>query len=810
MTLFTLLSRKKTAPSCQTGRRNRLDLEQLEDRVVRSSFSTLSLASTVSVDNLANAQATAIAFNTSPTINPTQQVIAVSNDLNPALFAITPVGYSLLDDPNGGGLGSLLDIARKEIAAKASQFRSQLGEPLAGFEYSQPGMGSQSTGDGFGLYQVFQGGSIYWSPQAAKFDADRGLNVGTAGAHVILGALRDRYIGSTELGVLISDTYALPGQTGGVLCNNFLNTDTGNLASIVSTPGIGTFAVSGQIWGKWVALGAGSYGVPIGFQHDLADGTASFQDFRWGNASGPLATIVTSKLTGTHDVVGAIRDKWIDVGALKWATPTTDSTVFLATGNRLNAIVNFRHFDGNDPHDLAIGTSSRGTFIVGGEIYTAWISIGVNKFGIPISDEQDALNGAKVSRFVLSSGRETAIYWTPNRDGYGWNFVAAIAQIGTDSHFYVDYGRGRGPEVPDWTPKGGPTGFEPVPPATGSTSSPLIVQPPVKIVAVYQDSVQSINDALWATLVSPNKLQATTTTLFVNDSTLLVDPSTYASAFGAIYQGDDFTSIFGSPEAPPEFSGEPATPAADTTVRDQLQARLADLDQVAAQAGQDLQAALDAQAASAAACEQIAADLQAAVQAQTAADQALATQTAALAKAEKKVVTAQTTADHSAAAYQVQVNLGVSLQAKMDQANTAYQQALAAQKANKNAKLSAGLLQTVNQTKATLDAATKAVASQKTAMLAAEKTMNSDAVALGKASAARDVAQAAVDAATEASAQAAQALADLQTAQLQAQADSDAAQQLAADLQARCDQLAADQAEVQSELAQAEADLAAV
>ncbi len=543
--LKSIAIRRKNSgrPSADGNRRAPLSLQRLEERQLLSGSPLLvtvaplygvvaQVQPPVTPYSLSSATSTTVTLDPVAALDPSVlQRESQSIALKPTFgyTSIPPVLDNVLDGP----ITISQDQGRIAIANKASEFRSKLGNPLPGFEYSQPSMGSYS--DGYGRYQYFQNGAIFWSPATAKNDIGLGLNPSTAGAHVVMGPIRDRYFKDTSFGYPTIDQSRLAGPTADAVFNNFYNPYSGRMTTIVYTPNIGAFVVSGAIRQKWIELGAGKYGVPTNYQIDKP-GAYVFQDFTWSD-SGQGATIVSSGQTGTHDVAGAIRDKWISWGAFKWGSPTTDSTVYSASGNRLNSVVHFRKFDSNGPHDSAFGTSSKGTFGVYGEIYTAWISMrrGEQEFGLPISDEYRwGTSGYdhpfdRESEFISPQGVARRIVWNSE----------LIDELKTQghTHFGVDYGNVL--QQLDFTPRGGPTGFEPIDGPTGASSSPLTMAALDLSVLVHDSTLATDTtrySALDLSVLVHDSIQATdtlaATPLTVSSTTLQTGPVDSVSQLG--------------------------------------------------------------------------------------------------------------------------------------------------------------------------------------------------------------------------------------------------------------------------------------
>lgn len=134
-----------------------------------------------------------------------------------------------------------------------------------------------------GRYNHFDGGSVYWSP--------------STGAHVVRGAIRDRWAGlgweGSSLGFPTTDE--TPARGGAF--NDFGG------GSIYWSPSTGAQVLRGAIRDKWRSIGGGTsvLGYPTTDERPLRTGAVS--SFRGGS-------IYWSRLTGAHVVGGDIRALW--------------------------------------------------------------------------------------------------------------------------------------------------------------------------------------------------------------------------------------------------------------------------------------------------------------------------------------------------------------------------------------------------------------------------------------------------------------------------------------------------------------------
>jgi uncharacterized protein with LGFP repeats len=162
-------------------------------------------------------------------------------------------------------------------------------------------------------------------------------------------------------------------------------------------PNIGNiFAVYGGIYQKWASLGleASFLGYPISDEVGCADGRGRDNDFQYGS-------IYWTPQTGAHEVHGAIRDKWAEFGwEHGFGYPITDETSTPDGKGRYN------HFE----RCSIYWTPQTGAHEVHGAIRDLWDSMGWERswLGYPISDEQDAPGGGRISYFQGGS-----ISWTP-------------------------------------------------------------------------------------------------------------------------------------------------------------------------------------------------------------------------------------------------------------------------------------------------------------------------------------------------------------------------------------------------------------
>jgi uncharacterized protein with LGFP repeats len=263
--------------------------------------------------------------------------------------------------------------------------------------------GEQATPNSEGIYEQFQGGTIYWSA--------------LTGAHVVYGAIGAEYAATAnmtdysntvvqnDLGLPTSDEMNVRGVAGARM-----NTFWGG--AIYWSPGTGAHVVYGDIATKYQDVGGPSaYGlpttdeVPVSFGGSLGyNGSACY--FQNGRA------IYWTPATGAHTVYGAIGAEYLatynetdyygtkvlwDLGA-----PTSDEMdVSGVAGARMNT------FQGGSIY----WSAATGAHVVYGGIGDKYNSLGgPAAYGLPVSDEAGVpdVPWARVTDF--QNGR--AIFWS--------------------------------------------------------------------------------------------------------------------------------------------------------------------------------------------------------------------------------------------------------------------------------------------------------------------------------------------------------------------------------------------------------------
>jgi uncharacterized protein with LGFP repeats len=237
-----------------------------------------------------------------------------------------------------------------------------------------------------GCFQVFQGGSLYWSP--------------ATGAQVVRGLIRDMW-GATGW-----ETGWLGYPTSDVVCGLrdggcFQHYQLGSIYSSAT----GVHPVNAQLQAKWASLGweAGTLGYPT---TDVWCGLVKngcFQQFQGGS-------LYWSPATGAQLVRGPIRDMW---GATGWETgwlgyPTSDVVCGLRGGGC------FQHYQFGSIYSSA----ATGVHPVNAQLQAKWASMGweTGGLGYPTTDVWCGLvNGGCFQQFQGGS-----LYWTA---GTGAKFI---------------------------------------------------------------------------------------------------------------------------------------------------------------------------------------------------------------------------------------------------------------------------------------------------------------------------------------------------------------------------------------------------
>lgn len=292
------------------------------------------------------------------------------------------------------------DIGAAEIHGAIRSKWSQIGWERSSLGY--PLTDERSTPDRVGRYNHFQRGSIYWTPET--------------GAHIIRGSIRYKW---SQLGweksflkYPTSDETKTPDGTG--YYSHFQG------GSIYWTQDTGAHEVHGAIRGKWSQLGweKSFLKFPTTDERKTPDNKGRYNHFQGGS-------IYWTPQTGAHEVHGAIRQKWAQLGwergFLKY--PTTDET---STPDRRGR---FNHFEGGSIY----WTPQTGAHEVHGAIRILWSQNGwETRIGYPITDET-SMNYTDNGRF--NKFEKGVIAWTP-QSGAWFDFTGAGGNFEGRLHLY--------------------------------------------------------------------------------------------------------------------------------------------------------------------------------------------------------------------------------------------------------------------------------------------------------------------------------------------------------------------------------------
>ena len=200
----------------------------------------------------------------------------------------TPDRRGVYQHFQGGSIYWTAKTGAQEVYGAIRRRWGQLGREH-GLGY--PTTGELTTSDRSGRYGHFERGSIYWTART--------------GAHEIRGAIRDRW---NRLGAEKGLGYPTTGErstSGGK--GAYQEYQRG---AVYWSPGTGAHEVRGAIRGRWNSTGreTGSLGYPTGDERVLSGGTGVLQAFQRG-------WIYWSEDSGARIVLpGAVRDRWASLG----------------------------------------------------------------------------------------------------------------------------------------------------------------------------------------------------------------------------------------------------------------------------------------------------------------------------------------------------------------------------------------------------------------------------------------------------------------------------------------------------------------
>jgi hypothetical protein len=161
--------------------------------------------------------------------------------------------------------------------------------------------------------------------------------------------------------------------------------------------------VIGAIRDKWVALGAeGGFGAALDVEQPTFDGVGRAQEFAGG-------TISWHPEIGAFSTFGAIRERWMALGREQFGYLITDESGCPDNRGRFN---HYRSMQLADRPEASIyWTLETGAHEIFGAIRGRWASLGfeTSAVGYPTSGEVDFAEGGRVSYFERG-----AIYWWPD------------------------------------------------------------------------------------------------------------------------------------------------------------------------------------------------------------------------------------------------------------------------------------------------------------------------------------------------------------------------------------------------------------
>lgn len=148
------------------------------------------------------------------------------------------------------------------------------------------------------------------------------------------------------------------------------------------------FEIHGAIYQRWIALGGMKWGVPNTDEKAGPDGAGRYNRFNKGTAS-----ISWTSASGAHAVWGAIHEKWMALGAERFGYPNNDETP------TPDGVGRYNHFANNT--GSIYWTPKTGAQAIWGEIRKKWASMGWERsyLGYPTSDEVDFADHGRANSF---------------------------------------------------------------------------------------------------------------------------------------------------------------------------------------------------------------------------------------------------------------------------------------------------------------------------------------------------------------------------------------------------------------------------
>lgn len=274
--------------------------------------------------------------------------------------------------------------------------------------------------DNVGVYQRFQGGSIYWSPSTdvhvVYFDikdcwgslggstgplgyptsdqlAGPGYGIYNtfqygivaqrlgAGAYGVYGACYVRYVADGGLGGPLGYPIASTRPVGDAARGLYSRFEHG---TITSSNASGTWAVYGDVYPKWAQFAGvhGPLGYPTSDQGQVADGVGRYQRFQHGS-------IYAHPTHGVHALWGPVYDKWAQLGGSRspLGYPDSDIKSINPSGSQYASFNN----------STIAYSPATGAHAVYGPIWNTWAQNGGagGKYGFPLTDVITDANGTQ-------------------------------------------------------------------------------------------------------------------------------------------------------------------------------------------------------------------------------------------------------------------------------------------------------------------------------------------------------------------------------------------------------------------------------
>ncbi|HEU5473254.1 MAG TPA: GH25 family lysozyme [Actinophytocola sp.] len=222
-------------------------------------------------------------------------------------------GYPVTDETRSSdGVGSFSHFQRGSIfyhpGLGVREVHGAIRDKYAALGWERSHLGYPTTNelrtpDGIGAYNLFQQGSIHWTP--------------ATGAHEVRGLIYQVWaslgLERSVIGYPITDE--TPSSDGVGSYNHFQR------GSIFYRPGVGAQEVRGAIRDKWAALGweRSVLGYPTTNELRTPDGIGAYNLFQQGS-------IHWTPATGAHEVRGAIFQRWVALGSERGRLgyPTSD------------------------------------------------------------------------------------------------------------------------------------------------------------------------------------------------------------------------------------------------------------------------------------------------------------------------------------------------------------------------------------------------------------------------------------------------------------------------------------------------------